>query len=890
MATRTEADSMGTMEVPAEAYFGAQTRRAELNFQISPLRFPRPMVRAMGLIKKAAAQVNMDLGLLDPRLGELIVQAAQAVADGRHDDQFVVDVFQTGSGTSTNMNANEVIAGIANEKVNDGARGGKSPVHPNDAVNMGQSSNDVIPTAIHVAALEAIRRRLMPALEDLQRALEAKAEDFDAIVKIGRTHLQDAVPIRLGQEFSGYAAQVERGLKRLEAASDALAELAIGGTAVGTGINTHAEFPARMAARLARETGLPFRPAANTFEAMANRDAAVEASGALKTVAISLSNVANNLRWLASGPRCGIAEVRLPELQPGSSIMPGKVNPVIPEAVLMVAAQVVGNDATIAWANALGSNFDLNVMMPVLAYNLLQSIELLANAAGHLDAKCVAGIQADEGRCRELIERSLAMCTALAPPDRLRRRRRRGQDGVCHRAERPRGRPRAGRQDARGSRLHAPGARQVGRRAPGPGPGRRRAPGDPRSPRPDRPRDRRRRVGRRLIGSWRRGPDRTGSNRRRRPMLDDHDFALDDHLDPPGPDTSPAELESGAAVRPVVIVEYRRRRLLLDLTPPALLLLLAVLVFSYRERLEDWPGLYAFATPDRTVAMPPPPVASTPESDPVPEPGPAPVPIEPTETEEAVTPVATTPTPEPGPETKTEPETEPEESRPPDPEPDPSPEVAPPVVVAQAVPPPIRGEDAWAEIRRAAELEHARRERLARMTPVWVEQERALADRRRREEVLELRRAIEGDRPAFHDELRRILQARGEDQSRAIEQLSFQHGRSAPPDAADEAHRAIENRFAWLGRNDRIRRLRGFGVPEAWILDYLRHRESRNILARDGPRDEAEALVRAAGQLIAVPPPRPSATTSPRPATPRPPVEAGAGPGPPPPTAVYRFP
>ena len=415
MATRIEADSMGEMDVPAEAYYGAQTRRAELNFQISPLRFPRPLIRAMGLIKKAAAQVNMDLGLLDPRLGELIVLAAQAVADGRHDDQFVVDVFQTGSGTSTNMNANEVIAGIANEKVNDGARGGKSPVHPNDAVNMGQSSNDVIPTAIHVAALEAIRRRLVPSLQALQATLDARAKDFDAIVKIGRTHLQDAVPIRLGQEFSGYAAQVEHGLRRLDAASASLSELAIGGTAVGTGINTHAEFPARMTARLARETGLEFRPAANTFEAMANRDAAVEASGALKTIAISLSNIANNLRWLASGPRCGIAEIRLPELQPGSSIMPGKVNPVIPEAVIMTAAQVVGNDATIGWANALGSNFDLNVAMPVIAYNLLQSIELLANAASHLDEKCVSGIKADEERCRELIERSLAMCTALAP-------------------------------------------------------------------------------------------------------------------------------------------------------------------------------------------------------------------------------------------------------------------------------------------------------------------------------------------------------------------------------------------------------------------------------------------------------------------------------------------
>jgi len=368
----------------------------------------------MGLIKKAAAQVNMDLGLLNTNDGELIVQAAQAVADGRYDDQFVVDVFQTGSGTSTNMNTNEVIAGLANEKVT-GTRGGKDPVHPNDDVNMGQSSNDVIPTAIHVAALETIQKRLVPALQELFEVLRAKAHDFDAIVKIGRTHLQDAVPIRLGQVFSGYSSQVEHAIGRLARAGDSLAELPIGGTAVGTGINTHAEFPQRMTAHLSQETGVAFRPAANCFEAMANRDAAVETSGVLKTVAISLSNIANNIRWLASGPRCGIGEIRIPELQPGSSIMPGKVNPVIPEAVIMVAAQVVGNDATISWANALGSNFELNVMMPVIAYNVLQSIDLLASAALHLAQKCVAGIQADAERCEQLIERSLAMCTALAP-------------------------------------------------------------------------------------------------------------------------------------------------------------------------------------------------------------------------------------------------------------------------------------------------------------------------------------------------------------------------------------------------------------------------------------------------------------------------------------------
>jgi len=413
-ATRIEKDSMGPMEVPVEAYYGAQTRRAELNFEISPLRMARPLIRALGLIKKAAAQVNMDLALLPGELAEPIIRAAQAVADGKHDDQFVVDVFQTGSGTSSNMNTNEVIAGVANEALA-GVRGGKSPIHPNDAVNMGQSSNDVIPTAIHVAALEAIQKRLIPALQELHGHLDAKAKAFDAIIKIGRTHLQDAVPIRLGQEFSGYAAQVEQGLRRLNSASEGLAELPIGGTAVGTGINTHAEFPQRMVARLVQDTGLAFRPAANPFEAMANRDAAVEASGALRGVAISLSNIANNLRWLASGPRCGIGEIRIPELQPGSSIMPGKVNPVIPEAVMMVAAQVVGNDATIAWANALGSNFQLNVMMPVIAANLIQSIDLLANAAHALGRKCVKETEADAGVCRESIEKSLAMCTALAP-------------------------------------------------------------------------------------------------------------------------------------------------------------------------------------------------------------------------------------------------------------------------------------------------------------------------------------------------------------------------------------------------------------------------------------------------------------------------------------------
>lgn len=428
METRLERDSMGEMRVPASAYYGAQTQRAALNFQISSLRFPRSFLRALGLIKQAAARVNAELGLLDPGLAELITAAAGAVAEGKHDDQFILDVFQTGSGTSTNMNANEVIAGIANERAT-GIRGGRRPVHPNDSVNLGQSSNDVIPTALHLAALQEIRGRLVPALSTLEHRLYDRAAALDPVVKIGRTHLQDAVPIRLGQEFSGFAAQVTHGIGRIERAAVSLEELPIGGTALGTGLNTHPDFARGVIAILRAETGLSLRPAANRFEAMSNRDAAVEVSGALRTVAVSVGNIANNLRWLACGPRCGIAEIRLPELQPGSSIMPGKVNPVIPEAVMMATAQVVGNDATIAWANAQGSNVDLNVQMPVIIYNLLQSIELLAESARHLAEKCVDAqrflehqttegvvrIEADEIRCRELIERSLAMCTALAP-------------------------------------------------------------------------------------------------------------------------------------------------------------------------------------------------------------------------------------------------------------------------------------------------------------------------------------------------------------------------------------------------------------------------------------------------------------------------------------------
>jgi fumarate hydratase class II len=409
---RIETDSMGEMEVPASSYYGAQTQRAVLNFPISGLRFPRPFIRALGLIKKAAAETNLELGLLDEEIAPSIIQAAEEVADGMLDEQFVVDIFQTGSGTSTNMNTNEVIANRAIE-----IRGGKigsRDVHPNDHVNMGQSSNDVIPTAIHVSALEEIDKSLIPALRHLRESLEKKAQEFDDVVKIGRTHLQDAVPVRLGQEFSAYASMMEHGIKRMESTRTSLSELAIGGTAVGTGLNCHPEFPARVVEKVSNWTGVPFQEAANKFEALASKDAAVEASGMLKTVAASLMKIANDLRWLGSGPRCGIGELLLPAVQPGSSIMPGKVNPVIPEAVTMIAAQVIGNDVTITIGGQSG-NFELNVMKPVIAYNLLQSIHLLSSGSEVLAEKCVDGLKADRERSKEMVERSLAMVTSLAP-------------------------------------------------------------------------------------------------------------------------------------------------------------------------------------------------------------------------------------------------------------------------------------------------------------------------------------------------------------------------------------------------------------------------------------------------------------------------------------------
>jgi fumarate hydratase class II len=410
---RIAKDTMGEVKVPADAYYGAQTQRAVENFPVSGMRFPRNFIRALGLIKKYAAQVNAELGLLDAKLARAITEAADEVVEGKMDEQFVIDIFQTGSGTSTNMNANEIIATRANELLS-GHKDAKNPVHPNDHVNMGQSSNDVIPTALHVAALTAINEALLPALKVLHESLQKKAEIFQGIVKIGRTHLQDAVPIRLGQEFSGYARQVQLGMQRLEGVKGSLAELALGGTAVGTGLNTHPAFASQVIERISKETGSRFQEAENHFEAQAAQDGAAQASGTLKTVAVSLMKIANDIRWLSSGPRCGLGEINIPALQPGSSIMPGKVNPVIPEAVTQVAAQIIGNDTAITMGCQAG-NFELNVMLPVIAHNLLQSIKLLGAAARIFAEKCVNGISANEARCKAFVENSLAMCTSLSP-------------------------------------------------------------------------------------------------------------------------------------------------------------------------------------------------------------------------------------------------------------------------------------------------------------------------------------------------------------------------------------------------------------------------------------------------------------------------------------------
>ena len=409
---RIERDTMGELAVPADAYYGVQTARALQNFPISGQRFPRSFIRALGLIKSAAAIVNEACGLLDKKAAEAIRKAAREVVEGRWDAEFPLDIYQTGSGTSTNMNANEVIANRASELLG-GARGTKH-VHPNDQVNLGQSSNDVIPTAIHVAAAELIGQQLIPGLSRLQLALTVKARQFDKVVKIGRTHLQDATPIRLGQEFSGYARQVELGIERARHAQSALSEVALGGTAVGTGLNTQPDFAKRVLILVSKETGCRFVEALNHFEAQSAQDAVVEASGALRTIAVSLMKIANDIRWLGSGPRCGLGEIMLPDTQPGSSIMPGKVNPVIAESVTMVCAQVMGNDVAVTVAGQAG-NFELLVMLPVMALNLLQSIELLGKVAENFSVRCVEGIRADDKRCRDSIEKSLAMCTALVP-------------------------------------------------------------------------------------------------------------------------------------------------------------------------------------------------------------------------------------------------------------------------------------------------------------------------------------------------------------------------------------------------------------------------------------------------------------------------------------------
>ncbi|MEV5158756.1 class II fumarate hydratase [Streptomyces sp. NPDC053728] len=404
-AYRVEHDSMGEVKVPAHAKWRAQTQRAVENFPISGQRLERAHIEALGRIKAAAAKVNAELKVLDPDIADAIQEAAAEVVAGRWDEHFPVDVFQTGSGTSSNMNTNEVVATLAAERLG-------REVHPNDHVNASQSSNDVFPSSIHIAATAAVTTDLIPALAHLAAALERKSAEFSEVVKSGRTHLMDATPVTLGQEFGGYAAQIRHGVERLHASLPRLAELPLGGTAVGTGINTPPGFSAAVIAEVARTTGLPLTEARNHFEAQGARDALVETSGQLRTVAVSLTKISNDLRWMASGPRTGLAEISLPDLQPGSSIMPGKVNPVVPEAVLMVAAQVTGNDATVAAAGAAG-NFELNVMLPVMAKNLLESVRLLANASRLLADRTVDGITADVERARRYAESSPSVVTPL---------------------------------------------------------------------------------------------------------------------------------------------------------------------------------------------------------------------------------------------------------------------------------------------------------------------------------------------------------------------------------------------------------------------------------------------------------------------------------------------
>lgn len=409
---RIEKDSLGEMQIPNEALYGAQTARAIDNFPVSGIPLPAPLIKALGLIKKQAAQTNQELGLLPAETAEAIFRAADEVATGQLLEQFPVDLFQTGSGTSSNMNSNEVIANRAANLL--GQSFGSKSVHPNDHVNLGQSSNDVFPSAIHVAAAVELHTQLLPALEQLQQQLVEKSEHYKDVLKIGRTHLQDATPVTLGQVFSGYARQIELAHERLSVSSSSLYELPLGGTAVGTGINTHPQFATRTIAAIARETRLPFRESSNHFEAQGARDALVSTSSSLKNSAVSLYKIANDIRFLASGPRCGIGELILPAVQPGSSIMPGKINPVMAESLMQVCAQVVGNDATVSLCG-LSGNFELNVMMPVMGYNLLQSIELLSHGIAAFEEKCLIGLEADEKRCSDLLEQSLALVTALVP-------------------------------------------------------------------------------------------------------------------------------------------------------------------------------------------------------------------------------------------------------------------------------------------------------------------------------------------------------------------------------------------------------------------------------------------------------------------------------------------
>jgi fumarate hydratase class II len=413
MQTREERDTMGPVQVPAEALWGAQTQRSLQNFKISSERMPVALIHALAKVKRAAAKVNHDLGLLNAASTAAIIEAADEVIAGHFDDQFPLVVWQTGSGTQTNMNVNEVLANRASEILG-GGRGANRIVHPNDEVNKGQSSNDVFPTAMHVAAVQELQQRLIPAIQQLRDTLADKSQAFDSIVKIGRTHLQDATPLTLGQEFSGYVAQLDHGLRHVEAAMAHVCELALGGTAVGTGLNAHPEFAVRVAAELSRLTGLPFVTAPNKFEALASNDALVHAHGALKTLAASLMKIANDIRWLASGPRCGIGELRIPENEPGSSIMPGKVNPTQSEAMTMVCCQVMGNDVAVNMGGAMG-NFELNVMKPLIIHNFLQSVRLLADAMVSFNEHCAAGIEANIERIDRLMYNSLMLVTALNP-------------------------------------------------------------------------------------------------------------------------------------------------------------------------------------------------------------------------------------------------------------------------------------------------------------------------------------------------------------------------------------------------------------------------------------------------------------------------------------------